>query len=93
MIWGLRKKFDPNDPTQLELLDVLGESAILELTAGGTDDWSAQVALFIIGQGWSKRESQQRIEAILAAVAGSLESRVRERARLVAARAIKRAFD
>jgi hypothetical protein len=32
MIWGLRKKYDPNDPVQFALFDILGEAAVLELT-------------------------------------------------------------
>ena len=93
MIWGLRKKYDPNDPVQLALFDILGEAAVLELTVEGLDDASSRVGLFLMGHGWSRRESQQRMDAVLAATAGHLEPAVHERAKLVAARALNLEFD
>ena len=93
MIWGWRKKYNPDDPDNLALLDSLGEAAVIELTIDGIDDASSRVVLLIMGHGWSQKEAKARIDAVLAAVAGHLEPKVHERAKLVAARALKSAFD
>lgn len=93
MIWGSRNKYDANDPIQVALMGQLAEAAVLELTIDGLDDASSQVSLFLMTQGWSRKETKQRIDHALTTAAEHLRPEILQRAKLVGERAIKKTFD
>jgi hypothetical protein len=71
-IWNeIRFRGLDHDPDQPRLIDVLGEAAIAE-EFSGVEDASASVFLYVVSQGWPKKEAIRRLDHAVAAIVSAL---------------------
>jgi len=75
------------DPAQYELAELLAQEAAAEHES--SVDMSSSVALFVMGQGWSKKDASRRLMHALALVAANAPE-VETQARSLAMRAIEK---
>jgi hypothetical protein len=85
MSWFRKNSLD-GDPLQEQIGYILIEAAVSELSYG-VEDARGQLGLFIVGQGWSKKEAERRLLHALSFLKG-IPQDARDRAALISAKII-----